>query len=316
MKKPKILFFGYGSEYSLRPLFEFMTKKSDNCIEIDMLTEENVIEKLKALEGESLIFVTSAHPLYDHRNFFYYRTERRVFSALHVISTLKPVVSVYYPHDYKDPLKNEELHYLPLFDLLLWPFREALPSALIKTEPVGWIKNVETAPTESKSDGTGKAVFFLGAFQYYLDRGFETFYDDFADLFEAGISVKLPRWHGSGAFESFLVERGVAVHPSDAVSIEVMKAHDIIITHALSSVGVEACHLGKKVVYIKDPRFDYADPMVELQSAGSIAFIDSPSTLKHLDSGSLIRNSYSMQPFDFAHARQVILSEYAQRCDA
>jgi len=313
MNDPTILFFGYGSEYSLHPLFDFMSKRGDRCVEIDMLTEQDCVGRLQDLIGQPLVFVTSAHPLYDQRNFFYYKTERRVVSALHIIATLRPKLSVFYPHDYKDPIKEEEVNYLPQFDLLLWPFDEVPVSyrRLVQTVPVGWIKNPLGAEEIHSVDG--KAVFFLGAFQYYLHAGIESFYDDFAEMLGSGVAVKLPRWHDSEKFEAFLRARDVDVYPSDENSVEIIKSCEIVITHALSSVGMEACHLGRKVIYLRDRRFDYKDPLLEFGAAGNISYVNSPSAVATVRAAGLVPNRYSMAEFNFPAVREHILSEYKKR---
>lgn len=313
---PTALFLGYGSEYSLHRLCAYMEANGDQCVEIDMLSSADCGPRLQALAGKPLIFLTSAHPLYDHQNFSYYRTERVVYSALHVISTLRPRLSVFYPHDYKDPVKDEEIPYLPLFDLLLWPF-DAIPrklGQLVKTVPVGWINNPVGGSLISPVQG--RAVFFLGAYQYYLNAGFDAFYQDFRALLTAGVAVKLSRWHDNDRFEAFLKDKGVEVVPSAANSVDVMKSCEIVYTHALSSVCLEACHLGKKVVYILNPRFDYLNPLEAFHGAGNIAFVDSPAAAVEVRSSELPTNICSMKEFDFAAARATILDEYAKRAPA
>lgn len=309
---PTFLFFGYGSEYSLGPLRSYMEEVGDTCVEIDMLTCEETIGSLRELIGHELVFITSAHLLYDWNNFFYYRTARDVVSPLHIISTLQPVASIYYPHDYKDPVKEEELPYLDLFDLLLWPDQTRFPPGKIEIFPVGWIKF--TAGGKDKlPDNSGGVVFFPGALQYYLNRGAEHFYNDFSDILDAGAAVKLARWHGTEQLEALLRDRGVIVYPSTANSVEVMDANQIIITQALSSVALEACHLGKPIIYIRDDRFDYQNPLSEYRGCGSIAYAGSPAAAAHLITQPLSSNRRTMMPFDFVGARAKIWETYSMK---
>lgn len=303
------LFFGYGSEYSLHDLYTYMAAKGDPCIEVDMLIHPDVVGALRGLDGRVATFVTSAHLLYDARNFFFYRTERTVISPLHVISTLAPAAAVYYPHDLKDPVKPEEEPYLPLFDLLLSPL-PALDrfNAYLPVRRVGWIKRSRKPDRVMPPEfNPGRAVFFTGAFQYYLNRGFQSFYDEFKPLFDAGIAVKFPVWHEAAAFEEFLRARGVGVYPSSSNSIHVMEENEVIFTQALSSVGIEACLLGRRVCYIRDTVLDYEDPVMELGNAGAITFVDTPEQAAALAPSALPKNPVTMDYFDFEGARRAIL---------
>lgn len=313
MGTPTFLFFGYGAEYSLHPLFLYMTRMKDHCIEVDLLTHPNPITALKELRGQEIVLITSAHLLYDYNNFSFYRTDREIVSVLHLISTLKPTVSVFYPHDYQDPIKIEEFSYLPLFDLLLWPFLnpDQRLKNLVKTKVVGWIKDVPNSDKRiTKIRDHGRWVFFLGAYQYYLNAGFEKFFLDFSSLLSTGIAVKLPRWHENDLFEIDLAHRGVKVYPSDANSISIMRENDVIVTHALSSVTREACDLGKHVIYISNSAFDYLDPKTQYQDAGNIAFVNDPATAVFLKDRPLPPNRETMLQFNFEAARTAIWEEW------
>lgn len=303
------LFFGYGSEYSLHDLCTYLKQAGHDCVEIDMLSHPDVMGALRALEGRTVVFLTSAHPLYDDQNFFYYKTHRKVVSALHVISTLKPVASIYYPHDLKDPVKEEELPYLPLFDLFLSPLEklQAL-EALVPVKQVGWIKRQRsTARVMPEDFNPRRKVFFTGAYQYYLNLGFDHFYKEYAPLFDAGVAVKLPLWHETERFEEFLRARGVTVYPSHANSIHVMEENEVIFTQALSSVSIEACGIGKRVCYIKNSVLDYKDPLQELENMGHIFFAETPEQAAAVQNDAFLPNTPSLDYFDFPGALQAIL---------
>jgi hypothetical protein len=306
--RPLFLFFGYGAEYSLHDLHEYMTAEGDQCVEIDMLTHPDTEGALKSLVQCGVVFITSAHLLYDLTNFFFYRTDRAVVSPLHVISTLEPTASVYYPHDLKDPIKPEEIPYLPLFDLLLSP-TEALDrhKNLLHTETVGWIKRQpRRSAAEPESANPSRRVFFPGSYQYWLNRGISGFVEHYAPLFDAGVAIKLPRWHDNGVFEDALRSRGVRTYPSEANSIHVMEANDVVYTEALSSVGVEACGLGKRVCYIRNKELDYRDPIAEFAGVGRIRFVESPDEASRQALDSLPMNTAQLGYFDFHGARAAI----------
>ena len=307
---PTFLFFGYGSEYSLDPLKTYMEKCGDRCIEIEMLDCGTTINSLRDLSSD-VVFVTSGHLLYDWHNFSFYRTERDIVSPLHVMSTLEPVASIYYPHDYKDPIKEEEGSYLALFDLVLWPYVTDLPEAASALAVVGWIKCVaDTLDVARLPANPSGRVLFPGALQHYLNEEPDKLYADFRELFETGVAVKLARWHDTERLEDSLRKRGVLVYPSTSNSIEVMDANQIILTQALSSVAMEACHLGKSVIYLQDARFDYRDPRAEFKNAGALVYADTPATAAYLMDRPLPANSRTMMAFEFDRARDEIWAIY------
>lgn len=311
-KGPLFLFFGYGSEYTLHDLFVYMKGKGDDCLEIDMLTHEDVVGALKALLDKEIVLMTSAHLLYDDKNFFFYKSHRKIVSVLHIISTLKPRLSVYYPHDLNDPIKVEEIPYLPLFDLFLSPLENLkYLEKYLPVVPVGWIKcQPKTKRVMPEKFNVSRAVFFTGAYQFYLKQGFDVFYETYKPLFDAGVAVKFPKWNENHLFESFLRERGVNVYPSEANSIHVMEENDIIYTQALSSVNIEACALGKRVCYIKNLFLDGKVPEVELKDVGTITYVDSPAEAASLPKEELTANMRSMCFFDFVAAREAVWDYY------
>ncbi len=306
--RPLFLFLGYGAEYSLHDLYVYMAAHGDECVEIDMLVHPDPETTLKSLVGKSVVFITSAHFLYDITNFFFYRTHRAVISPLHVIATLAPVASVYYPHDLKDPIKPEEVPYLPVFDLLLSPMDSLEQYAgLVKTVHVGWIKRQRRQSASApEAPHASRRVFFPGSYQFWLNRGIGPFLEHYAPLFDAGIAVKLPRWHDNGVFEEALLARGIHTYSSEANSIDVMEANDVIYTEALSSVGVEACALGKRVCYIRNAELDYRDPLEEFAHVGRIHFADSPHEASELAVDALPSNVSSLGYFDFDKAQTAI----------
>jgi len=307
-RKHVFLFLGYGAEYSLHDLYVYMAAHGDKCVEIDMLVDPNPESTLKSLIGKSIVFITSAHFLYDIINFFFYRTHRKVISPLHVISTLCPVASVYYPHDLKDPIKAEEVPYLPVFDLLLSP-KDSLQqyAGLIKTVNVGWIKRQRRQSASSpECPNASRRVFFPGSYQFWLNRGIGSFLEHYAPLFNAGVAVKLPRWHDNDVFEEALRACGIHTYSSEANSIDVMEANDVIFTEALSSVAVEACALGKRVCYIQNAKLDYLDPRKQYADVGRIHFAESPLEASRLTKDALPSNLSTMGYFDFKKARNAI----------
>lgn len=314
-QKPLFLFFGFAAEYTLNPLYEYMRNEGDNCVEIDMFTCPDVERALTSLIGKKIVFITSAHLMFDEMNFsHHYSHSGKIISPLQVISTLNPLASIYYPHDLSEPIKNEELPYLHLFDIFLSPLSNLdYLNQYLPVLQVGWIKfNKNTQQITPINFNPLKSVFFP-AYQVHANRGVDYFYEKHKPIFDAGIAVKFPYWNGSEKFENFLLERNAIVYPSIYNSIQIMEENNLIFTQALSSTGLEASRLGKKVVYIKDSELDYSDPEIEFSAEKNIIFVDSPAIAACINPDSVPSGHLTLDSFNFEKARNAIWAIYKSK---
>ena len=311
-KKPFFLFFGYGAEYSLGPLYTHMKAQGDTCIEIDLLKSKDVIKKIKSLIGKEVIFITSSHFLLDEKNFSYhYKNTGNIYCPLEIISILNPVCSIYYPHDLTEPIKEEEIFYLHLFDLFLSPLNNLnYLKKYIPMSYVGWIKNVKkNAESLTAHINTSKKVFF-SVYQVHLNKGLDLYYKKYKSLFDLGVAVKLPYWSESEKFENYLINRGVNVYPNKMNSLEIMKENEIIYTQALSSTVLESSMLGKKIIYILDNELDYKDPKIEFKNEKNIYFAKNAIDASTINPDSIKKTESRMDYFNFTKAREEIWKTY------
>ena len=263
--KKTFLFYGFGAEYVLHPIYEELIKKGETCIEIDALTIKNSRSMIK----KPVVLVTSAHLLLDQKSFTdYYPTDSKFYSVMEIISLINPLKSVFFPHDLTEPFIEYEDQYLNQLDLFLSPGEpfSTIYSQYVKTEEVGWIKyRSNQTPTYAKLTAkSGRAIWFLSDFILYLTMGMEKSYEVLAPILTQGVSVKLPLWQGSNEFEDYFTAKGVRMYPAVMNAVELIQQHDIILTNGLSSIIAESYYSGKTTVNITE-RSHYGNKMSVLK---------------------------------------------------
>ncbi len=247
------LFYGYGCEYSLAPLANYMRERSFNVIELDLLYISNTYEILKSIKGKDVVFITSWHLFFDKNNFNKER-EMDVLSPLEVIDYLKPVRSIYYPHDLTTFLHEEEWSWLDLFDVVLAPYKNN-DYFLIKKHTqvvnVGWIKKqIPSDPVKNKEEL--RIVHFPSNLSYIKNFSPEQYYEMWKPLFNKGVCVKFPL---TGSFERYkkaLEYNGVKLIDPSKTVFDIINDYNIIISTGSSSVAYEAGLSGRPVIAVLD----------------------------------------------------------------
>ncbi len=250
------LLYGYGSEYVLHPLFEYIVDHPElgEVIEIDALQEKEYLSKIELLKGKkSIIFITSAHFLEDQHlfNFLTSSQDSKIISPLEIMSFLRSQKNIFVAHDLTMPILTEEENYLMLFDYIVipYPHQKSVAGNPVFISDVGWIKYAANLKSTTKEKGT---IFFLSDFQMYRNYGFESMYKRFKFLFDHGIPIKLPVYIDTRIFEQKLRDRGVKVIPAIKDSVKEIIKHKHIIVNGMSSVITEAALLGKQVTVIQE----------------------------------------------------------------
>lgn len=246
------LFYGFGAEYVLHPVYEAMKQHGHQCIEIDALTIADSKTQIENLQGSEVVFITSAHFLLNEKNFkYFYPTDNHFYGTLEVMALLKPKASVYVPHDLTQPLIDFEKDYLNQFTTFCSPCEPftSVYSHYTQTREVGWIKYPQKPNTIIRKQG---AIWFLSDFILHLNWGVEKSFKLLAPILRQGVSIKFPLWPGSDEFETYFSKNGTHVFPSKANSIDLIQAHDIVLTNGLSSVIAESYFLGKTTVNIME----------------------------------------------------------------
>lgn len=254
MQRVIYLFYGFGSEYVLSSLYCDFTEKGYACIEIDALKIKNSKTLINELIGKKIVFITSAHILMDKYSFTdLYPNNNQFYGVLEIIQLLKPIKSIYIPHDLTQPLIRHEAAYLNQFDLFLSPCEPftSIYSQYCKTEEVGWIKYKKNKRVIKKSH-CHKTIWLLSDYVLHLQMGKEESYKRLKVVLDQGVCIKFPQWMGSREFEKYFSQQGVTVYPTSATTIDLIRNHTVIITNGLSSINAESYFLGKATVNIME----------------------------------------------------------------
>jgi len=245
------LFYGFGGEYVLHELFLEFSRKF-NCIEIDALKIKNSKTIINKLRSNKIVLVTSGHFLLNKSNFTdFYPNNNNFYSVLELISLLKPVKSVYIPHDLLFPLIANEKEYLNQFDLFLSPSEPftTLFSPICNTIEVGWIKyHVKKDPIYAPN----LAVWLLSDFILHIKMGKEKSFEANYPILKQGVSIKFPLWSESSEFTNYYRKRGVHVFEASNNSCDVINEHKIIFANGVSSINAESYLLGKTTINIME----------------------------------------------------------------
>ncbi len=259
------LFYGFGAEYVLHPLYTEMLAKGYHCIEIDPLAQADSKKQIEQLKGQEVVFITSAHFLLNEKNFgYFYDSQNHFYGTLEVLSLLRPKASVFVPHDLTQPLIDYEKEYLNQFTAFCSPCEPFTSTYAHYTKSIemGWIKYKQKPKTILRKQG---ALWFLSDFVLHLNWGVEKSFELLEPILSQGISIKFPLWPGCETFETYFTEKGIHVFPSSENSIDLILAHDIILTNGLSSIVAESYFLGKTTVNIMEGSH-YGDEKKYLQS--------------------------------------------------
>lgn len=299
------LFYGFGAEYVLHDVYSEMIKKGHTCIEIDPLKYKESKEKIEKLKEKEVIFVTSAHFLLNEKNFkYFYPSENHFYGALEVMALLQPHASIFVPHDLTQPVIDYEKEYLNQFTAFCSPCEPFTSTYAHYTKSVemGWIKYKHKPKTILRKQG---ALWFLSDFILHLNWGVEKSFEILQPILSQGISIKFPNWPGSDEFEKYFTGQGIHVFPSTENSIDLILAHDIILTNGLSSVIAESYFLGKTTVNIMEGSH-YGDEKRYIQSLfPSLHFVP---TIHEFDLRNIqIKKTPSvLQPFQMDHMVQFL----------
>jgi hypothetical protein len=307
------LFFGFGCEYVLNPLFNFMVNKGYNCIEIDMIKDKNPVNILKQLRNEKVVFITSAHFILDKMNYkLIYDIDAETLTPLEVIDYLRPYKKIYYPHDLTTPLLDEELRWLDFFDVMLspLPYLEHL-NYFTKIIEVGWIKK------NNKINGIkiDNNKLSLG-YTFSSVKRFKTFnsaYEFWGPIWEQDVKIKLAYWPGYEIYEEELKKRNIYVYPIEKNTIEVISDNDVIITSSTTSVNIEASLCGKTVINVVDGTVSQAEQKKYTAGLPNIYVVsrdECMNILSDLKSGNrkIKLGKQILKDFDYDKALKAIIS--------
>jgi hypothetical protein len=309
---PRLVFYGYGSEFNLRPLAEHFAKRGQR-VETNDAYEVDAAPRLRALAGQDLYFFTSAHLERDRHQLAELSPGlSAAVSPLEIIGHLRPRRSFYYPHDLTTPLVLGEHLYLGLFDCVLAPFDDMRLYARYcrRIETVGWIR---LSPQILAQPPLHDWVWLYSDFVHYTKHmGLPAMWERCARLVAEGVKIKFPDWPGAAEVTAFFNERaaGCALAPQER-ALELMWRARGVITNSMTSCLIEADLLGKPSVNIAEP---YHPPDLARRAFALTRHALFCNSADEVDLAALARvppGARRMEPFDFAKCEAIVAEAIA-----
>lgn len=306
MRETSYLFFGFAAEYVLNPLYRHMSQLGYDCIEMDLFFAKDVKGTLKSLKDKRIVFINCAHLFFDQMNFSTsYQHDEEIISPLEIIDYLKPIKSVYIPHDLSQLFHEQERPWLDIFDWLLIP--RPKPSYLYahsRVINVGWIKRSQAVNPVSESIQRSVG-FAFSEYEFHRRLGPEKTYELWEPILNQGITVKFPHWKDTTLFEDYFKSKSVNIFPSTSSLSDFIDMHGIILSNGGSSVNAEAAFSGRKTINILFNDFN------EKNQKQTLGFLPNIEYLSIDNCSQFIQSVYAgnryfevltppiMQPFDF-----------------
>jgi len=302
------VFFGALIEYSLNPLFVYMKEQGYNCVEITLKTCSDMKKEILALNAKENIFITSAHVFIDETCKIYQNTSFNL-SALEAMDILRPVKSIYYPHDISTLVHENDTPWLnSIFDIILFPM-DGYAHLACNGKPVynvGWIKK-NNKLDEGTRFTVGHGVSDL--LHYKTITGFDHMYNIFKEIWGQGVIVK-----GTNKGHHKIWEKYIIKYLDSSNSIfDLINTCEIMLTNALTSVTLEAALSGRFTVNMLDGIFDRAEHEKYFKGVPSLKLMTIEETadlLKAYYKGDFIpeQGEDILKPFDFKRAVELITS--------
>lgn len=251
MTRPLYLFVGLESEYVLAPLARHFRTLGHECLEIDF-SVAGWRDRIAAVGGRPIVLITSHHPYMDRYAFrAFYGATGDVLSVPELIGWLKPSACYFVPHDLTEPLKPDEISSLSLFDAIFMPNDDYWSfQRYTRVVKAGWIKT--SAAQNAQAPAAFTIAFLPSEFVAYRRLGAAAFKRAFDPILALKPVVKPVIMPDIDAILDTMRSSGCALLPAQTLSSEVIQQASIVVTNAMSSIGVEAALAGVPVICIED----------------------------------------------------------------
>ena len=256
------VFHGYGGENSLLPLAAYMKERGFHTLVVDdQYAPLSRAETYRLLQDQkqvySIVYITSAHLWFDEFNYddFFWK-DSAVISAIEMLDFLKPVYSVYYPHDLECFMHPSEMNWLDLFDHVMLPYINndyyKLKTICPNVDIVGWIKKrEEVSPAYTEGPSTYSPLFFPSNISsFYKILGVKGYADWFIKYISPSIPLKMPGTDPT--LYQILTDHGFTFLDPSVTVYGAMSQYNLIIASGDSSIVFEAALSGLPVISILD----------------------------------------------------------------
>lgn len=137
-----ILFAGYRSEMVLSDLADTVSKKGGFNVFIEKFEKPVDLDKYRILKD--LIFVTSQHPSIDTASYRkFYPHAKFYLSPIELILEIRPIKTIYFPHDWEVPLEGKDFFFLNYFDYVIFDNNLLVPQEITQCLNLGNVKSLE-----------------------------------------------------------------------------------------------------------------------------------------------------------------------------
>lgn len=245
-QKPLFVFFGAESEYVLHPMFAEMTKRGHRCVELHATPEHSISAELATVVADPArkILVTSSHFSWDDRYMMSTMGVPDCPALVEIIAALRPIFTVYYPHDLSQPLLTNETSCLPLIDLYLAASPlERMFARGTRVQEVGWIKTPSDIGIPSERWGRG--LWLTMSMEYILvENGTEKTLGYIEKWLHEWLSIKFAPFPQFAELESILTDRGINIIDRNMTPPDAARHFDFVVTNGESSVVRESAMMG------------------------------------------------------------------------
>lgn len=267
----KIITSGVDSEYVLSKLSAYLRRKGYEVIELDFgKFAGDTYKLLGKYLSDKMIYITSAHTNLSLRvasllapNFI--KLYPNYLSPLEIIAYLKPIISIYIPHDLLTPYGDtnlDEYRFLDVYDYILAPYNASELKKVISSKKTfiyeaGWVKLGKDTFFDSLVSKVKKPIeimLFISMVEHLRTKfGADGFIDYLKPLLQPSIHIKLPVWSGMDIIEDKLrAIKGINVVSAHENTMNLIKKSKVVVCNGASSIHAEAALLGKPTICLLD----------------------------------------------------------------
>ena len=209
------------------------------------------------LNAKDNILITSAHTFLDE-TYDYFQNTPVNLSVLEAIDILKPIKSVYYPHDLATLVHEFDIPWInSIFDIILFPF-DGYAHLACNGKPiynVGWIKKIHKTGSGTKF----RVGHGISDIYYYEKIGLDYIYETFKTVWDQGIIIKTSLPEHWDQYRSYFEKKNVKyIDPSKSI-FELIDSCEIMLTNSLTSVNIESSLSGRFTINMLDGIFNLSE---------------------------------------------------------
>jgi hypothetical protein len=233
-------------------------------------------------------------------------------ALVEIIARLRPVYTVYYPHDLSQPLLTEEVAKLPLIDLYLAPSQqERMFTGLTDIRTVGWIK----APCDPRSEQErwGRGLWLTMSLEMILiEQGTRKVLGQMRDWLRDWLWIKFAPFPQFDELERKLSGHGIRIVDRHLTPPEAARHFDFVVTNGESSVVRESALMGIPTFIVTDIGLFSDSSRRNLWQYADLENVRVIPNLESIPEG-VTRIEPTMIPFDADAAVSAILSGTKKR---